>query len=141
MKLNLSASTPVKKNSKRIESCKLLGPSETPAWVLKDSISTIAESLCFLINAFLYEGRFPSECKGADVCPVIKKVVTEDPNNYRPISITAAISKTFKKVIREQIMEYLNKNKLLSQTQFGLRKSFSAADALVYATEKIKKRN
>ena len=68
-----------------------------------------------------------------------KKGDTEDPSNYRPISITAAISKIFEKVIREQIMEYLNKNKLLSQVQFGFRKNFSATDALVYATEKIRK--
>ena len=45
----------------------------------------------------------------------------------------------FEKVIREQIMEYLNKNKLLSQVHFGFRKNFSATDALVYATEKIRK--
>ena len=109
------------------------------AWALRDSISTIAEPLCFLINAFLDEGRFPSECKRADVYPVFKKGDTEDPSNYRPISITAAISKIFEKVIREQIMEYLNENKLLSQVQFGSRKNFSATDALVYATEKLRK--
>ena len=83
------------------------------------------------------EGRFPSECKRADVCPVFKKGDTEDPSNYRPISITAAISKIFEKVIKEQIMEYLNKNELHSQVQFGFRKNFSAIDALVYATDKI----
>ena len=128
-----------KKFLKELHPCKPLGPSEIPAWALKDSISTIAEPLWFLINAFLDEGRFPSECKRADVCPVFKKSDTEDPSNYRPISITAAISKIFEKVIREQIMEYLNKNKLLSQVQFGFRKNFSASDALVYATEKIRK--
>ena len=36
-------------------------------------------------------------------------------------------------------MEYLNKNKLLSQVQFGFRKNFSATDALVYATEELGK--
>ena len=90
-------------------------------------------------KAFLDESRFPSECKRADVCPVFKQGDTEDPYNNRPISITAAISKIFEKVIREQIMEYLNKNKLLSQVQFGFRKNFAATDALVYATEKIRK--
>ena len=127
-----------KKFLKELDPCKPVGPSEIPAWALKDSISTIAEPLCFLINAFLDEGRFPNECKRADVCPVFKKGDTEDPSNYRPISITAAISKIFEKVIREQIMEYLNKNKLLSQVQFGFRKNFSATDALVNAMEKIR---
>ena len=124
---------------KELDPCIPLGPSETPASVLKDSISTIAEPLCFLINAFLDEGRFPSECKRADVCPVFKQGDTEDPSNYRPISKTAAISKVFEKAIREQIIQYSNKNNLLSQVQFGFRKNFSATDALVYATEKIRK--
>ena len=52
---------------KELDPCKPLGPVEIPAWALTDSISTIAEPLCFLINAFLDEGRFPSECKRADV--------------------------------------------------------------------------
>ena len=84
------------------------------------------------------EGRFPSECKRADVCPDIKKVTLNI--HYRPLSITAAISKNFEKVIREQIKEHLDKNKLLSQVQFGFRNHFSSADALVYATEKIRKK-
>ena len=103
-------------------------------WILKNLIH-----LCVLMNAFLHEGRFPSECKRADVCPTFKKGDTEDPNNYRRISITPAISKNFEKVIREQIMEYLNKDKLLSQVQFGFRKLFSATDALVDAMKKIRK--
>ena len=38
---------------------KALGPSYNQAWALQDSISVIAEPLCFLINAFLNEGKFP----------------------------------------------------------------------------------
>ena len=56
-----------KKFLKELDPCKPLGPSETPALVLKDSISAIAEPLCFLITAFMYEGRFPRECKRAGV--------------------------------------------------------------------------
>ena len=39
-----------KKFRKELDPCKPLGPSEIPAWALKDSISTIAEQLCFLIK-------------------------------------------------------------------------------------------
>ena len=116
-----------------------LGLSEIPAWAPRDSVSTIAEPLRFSKNTFLDEGRFPCECKRADICPVFKKADTEDPSNYRPIIITAALSKIYEKVIRELIREYLNKNKLLSQVQFGFRKIFSATGATLYATEKILK--
>ena len=58
-----------------------MGPSNIPAWALKDSISVIAEHLCFLINAFLNEDKFPIDLKQAHVCPIFKKGDTEDPNN------------------------------------------------------------
>ena len=99
----------------------------------------IAEPLCFLINAFLNEGKFPSDLKQAHVCPIFKKGDTEDPNNYRPISITSALSKIFEKVIREQSTNYIDNNKRFSPVQFGFRKNISTTDALVFTTEKIKK--
>ena len=80
-----------------------LGPSNIPAWALKDSTSVIAEPFCFLLNAFLNEGKFPGDLKHAHVCTIIKKGDNEDLNNHRPISNTAALSKDFEKVIREQI--------------------------------------
>ena len=79
-----------------------LGPSIIPAWALKNSLSVIAEPFCFLINAFLQEGKFPGDLTQAHICPIFIKGDTEDPNNYRPISITAALSKVFEKAIREQ---------------------------------------
>ena len=117
-----------------------MGPSNIPAWALKDS-SVIAEPLCFLLNAFLEEGKFPSDLKQAHVCPIFKKGDTDDPNNYRPISITAALSKVFEKVIREQITDFVDNNKLFSPVQFGFRTHISTTDALVFTTEKTRKRN
>ena len=111
-----------KKFLREPDPCKPLGPSEIPAWALKDSISAINKPLCFLTKAFLDEGRFPSECKKANHCPVFKEGDTEDPYNYRPIYITAAKSNIFEKVIREHLRENLNKNQLLSQVQFRFRK-------------------
>ena len=91
---------------------KPLGPFNSPAWALKDSISVIAEPLCFLVDAFSNEGKFPRNLKQAHICQIFKKRDTENPNNYRPISITAALSKVFEKIIREQITNYIENNKL-----------------------------
>ena len=41
-----------------------LGPSNIPAWALKDASDVLAEPLTFLINAFL-EGLFPNHLKQA----------------------------------------------------------------------------
>ena len=121
-----------------VNSNKPLGPSNIPAWALKDSVDIIGEPLTFLINAFLHEGRFPNHLKRAHVVPKYKSGDIEDPTNYRPISITSALSKVFEKVIQNQIVEFLDDTKLLSPHQFGFRANFSTADALLYATEKIR---
>ena len=123
---------------RQLKSNKPLGPSNIPAWALKDCLNIIAEPLTYLINAFIEEGRFPNHLKRAHVVPIYKNGDTEEPNNYRPISITSAISKIFEKVIRNQMVEYLNKHNYLSPIQFGFRAKFSTTDALLYATENIR---
>ena len=129
-----------KKQIKNLNINKPLGPSKIPAWALKDSINVISEPLTFLINAFITEGKFPNHLKQAYVTPIFKKGDCEEPNNYRPISITPALSKIFEKIMRDQITFYLNKNNILSSTQFGFRSKFSSADALLHATENIRKK-
>ena len=123
---------------RQLKSNKPLGPSNIPAWALKDCLKIIAEPLTYLINAFLEKGRFPNQLKRAHVVPIYKTGDTKEPKNYRPISITSAISKIFEKVIRNQMVEYFNRHNHLSPIQFGFRAKFSTSDALLYATENIR---
>ena len=82
---------------------KPIGPCSIPAWVLKDCRNDITEPLCYLINAFIMEGKFPNHLKHALVTPIYKKGNREDTCNYRPISITPALSKIFEKVLRKRM--------------------------------------
>ena len=128
-----------RKYLKELSVNKPLGPSNIPAWALKDCANVIVEPLCFLINAFLQEGKFPNHLKQAFITPIYKKGDMDQPDNYRPISVTSALSKIFEKVIRDQITEYMHQNNLFSSKQFGFRKNVSTTDALLYATENIRK--
>ena len=96
---------------------KPIGLSKIPAWALKDCLNIIAEPLCFLINSFIEESRFPKHLKSAFVIPILKKGDCENAINHRPISITPALAKLFEKVLHEQISEYFSQHKLLSNTQ------------------------
>ena len=100
-----------------------MGPLLNPAWALKDAREHIAEPLCFLFNQCLIEQLFPGDHKRAHVLPLFKKDYPEDPINYRPISLTGALAKIFGVLLRDQILAYLMKNKLLATTQFGYRKN------------------
>ena len=91
----------------------------------------------------LYTGdSFLHVLKKADVTPIYKSGDTLNPLNYRPISITPALSKVFERLLANQINDYvkgpLHKNNLLSKNQFGFRKGHSTADALMYAVESFR---
>ena len=92
-----------------------------------------------MIKAFIEEGKFPEHLKQANVIPIFKKGGKEDPDIYRPISSTSSLAKVFEQILREQMNEHLERNKLLVPRQFGFRAKYSSRDALLFATENIRK--
>ena len=73
------------------------------------------------------------------VTPIYKKEDPELPENHKPISITGALSKIFEKFLYKQINENLISQKLLSDTEFGFKTSYSTIDAILYCTEAFRK--
>ena len=63
-----------------------------------------------------------------------KEDLKTDPNNYRPISDLSVVSKLIERVVFNQLYEYLNNNKLLTESQSGFRPMFSTETALLEAT-------
>lgn len=115
------------------------GPSDIPAWALKDAKEAVCEPLTFLINEFIKEERFPRHLKLANVTPIYKKGDPTSPINHRPISITGVLAKVFEKAMANQMTNYMKDNKLFSATQFGFRQNYSTQDALLYSIETFRK--
>ena len=97
----------------------------------------IAKPLTHVINLSLSTGIVPNELKAARVNPVFKTGETHKFDNYRPISILPVISKIFEKCVHNQLMNYLESNKLLSSKQFGFRRKRSTELATAYFIDKI----
>lgn len=53
------------------------------------------------------------------------------PANYRPVSLTSHIIKIFGRVIRKQLVHYLESNKLLCNKQHGFRSGHSCLTQLM----------
>lgn len=53
--------------------------------------------------------------KTAKVLPVFEEGYDEDPSNYRPLSILPAISKILEKIIKIQLLNYLEENKIIGR--------------------------
>ena len=112
-----------------------------PARALIDSSDGLAEPLTFLKNAFLEEGLLSIHFKQAYVIPIFRKGDCEDPCNYRHISRTPALSETFEKSVEDQMITILNRNNVLSSSQFGFQACFSSTGALHFATENMRKKD
>ena len=54
--------------------------------------------------------------------------------NYRPISVLPVISKIMERILYDQLYNYLTKFRILSDCQFGFRKSHSTTTALLDCT-------
>lgn len=114
-----------------------VGSDDIPLRFIKDSLYATASYLTCIINTSIVTGIFPSSWKHAIVVPLFKSGDTNDLNNYRPISLLPILSKILEKVVAGQLTQFLETNKLLSNTQHGFRPRLSTETALTVITDKI----
>ena len=91
----------------------------------------------FLCNQSLSEGLFPTELKLANAIPLYKWDDSFVFNNYRPVSLLCVISKVFEKVMYNRLLEFLETYKILTNSQFGFRKSHSTYMALMTLKDRL----
>ena len=87
----------------------------------------------------LQEGIVPLEWKEANIIPLLKKGSRNKSVNYRPVSLTSVICKLLESIIRDQIMDFLIKHKLINSSQHGFLKSKSCLTNLLWFFEEITK--
>ena len=68
--------------------------------------------------------------KIAEVIPILKKSDSREASNYRPISILSQFDKILEKLIYSRIINFIEKNDLLCENQFGFRKNSSTVFAI-----------
>ena len=120
-----------------LNTSKPVGPSKIPAWAIKDAEAALAEPLCYLINQFITEGKFPEDLKKACVTPLFKGI----PMTHSIIGLFLSLllcQKFFEKAFSSQITSFLEREHLLSASQFGYRKQISTIDAILKSTEQIR---
>ena len=132
LRINSSTSADVERCLKGIKRLKSAGLDDLPPYLLKDSVPFISLPLAPIINLSFSTGFFPSQWKNSRIVPVYKSESTLSLGNYRPISILPFLSKIIEKLVHQQLMKFLDENRLLSDFQFGFRPNISTelADTL-----------
>jgi hypothetical protein len=115
---------------RQIPTSKAVGTDGISVRMLKGTIPYIKDVLTDMFNRILIEAKFPACWKLASITPIHKGGCTDDPSNFRPISILPILSKIFEKHVNDCLQNHLNFNDLLHKTQSGFRKGFSCVDSV-----------
>jgi len=80
-------------------------------------------------------GEIPSDWKKANVTSIFKKGSKKEASNYRPVSLTSHVCKLLEKIIKEDLVKYLETNRLILDSQHGFRNQKSCLTNLLEFTQ------
>ena len=123
---------------KKMKRNKSTGLDELPPGMLKDCREYIVTPLHHIVNFSLQSKVVPSAWKQAKLVPLFKSGDQGKPENYRPISVLPILSKLLEKAVHSQLINYLESNKLLSDSQFGYRERRSTQHATTLLVDEIR---
>nr|CAI5832635.1 unnamed protein product [Callosobruchus analis] len=105
--------------------------------VLKTIVTIVSTPITYLVNKIFQSGIYPSTFKIGVIKPIYRSGKKTEMTNYRPITLISSLAKVFEKVLKSRIESFLEKNKILSENQFGFKKGVSTQDAILYLTNHI----
>ena len=110
-----------------------------PPKLLMETVEQISIPLARVFNLSLKEGVVPFEWKEANIIPLFKKGSRNKSENYRPVSLTSVICKLLERLIKDHMVDFLLKHKLLNSSQHGFLKARSCLTNMLCFLEEITK--
>ena len=100
-----------------LNSGKSPGPDGWHPCLLKEVSDLIDTPLSMIFQKSLNEGVLPLQWLEACITAIYKKVLKDIVGNYRPVSLTSVICKVMKSIVRDEVVDRMNRNNLLSNEQ------------------------
>ena len=122
---------------KEIDESSACGPDDIPAIVLKRCCNTISEPILYIWEQSFETAIIPQLYKEQIITPVHKKGSRAKPEEYRPVSLTSHVIKTFERVMRDIIVDFLERNVIIWANQHGFRKGRSCLTQLLHHVDDI----
>ena len=129
----------VAKKIKAMKDNKSPGVDGIPPKLLMETVEQISIPLARVFNLSLKEGVVPFEWKEANIIPLFKKGSRNKSENYRPVSLTSVICKLLERLIKDHMVDFLVKHKLLYSSQHGFLKERSCLTNMLCFLEEITK--
>lgn len=120
---------------KKLDPNKAAGPDSVHPRVLRKLHEVLAQPLRIIFNTSFRTGIVPEAWRSANISSIFKKGSRSNPGNYRPVSLTSIVCKVMEKIVRGWIMDHMERNKLLSDKQYGFIPGRSTTLQLLKVTE------
>ena len=91
----------------------------------------LANPLSKLFSLSVELSIVPQDWRDANVTPLFKKGSRNQPENYRPISLTSIIGKILESIIKDNLVKHLESYNLIRDSQHGFRKGRSCLTNLL----------
>ena len=96
---------------------------------MKSSADVTIKPLTKLFKLVLLTGVVPDDWTTGAIKPIFKnKGASDDPNNYRGITILSCFGKLFTSILDDRLKKFLDSFDLLGEEQAGFRGGFSTTD-------------
>ena len=99
--------------------------------LLKSLSNSISLPLTFIFNQSITGSIFPDQMKIAEILPLYKGKESDQLVNYRPISLLLTMSKLLEKIIYKRTIRFIDKYKLLYESQYGFHSKRSCEQAIL----------
>ena len=108
------------------------GPDGVPAILLKKCKDVLSHPLACMWQKSLISGEIPDIFKLAFITPIHKTGSSRSsPENYRPVSLTSHLVKTFERVLKKSLQNFLEVTLALADEQHGFRQKRSCLSQLL----------
>ena len=107
--------------------------------VLKNLANVIFKPLSHIFGQSLLCNIVPHDWKLANVTPLFKKGPKNKTSSYRPVSLTSQVCKIMKSILKDNIINHLEQNGLIRDSQHGFRAGRSCLTNLLYFMEIVTK--
>ena len=127
---------------KKLESLKVgktLGSDGICSTVLKEVIDVICKPLQLIYQESLNNSFMPNDWNNANVIPLFEKESKGNKTNYRLVSMTIQICKIVESIIKDEVIQHLQKKNLLNSSQHGFSKGKSCLTYLLMFLEDVTK--
>lgn len=115
-----------------------IGPDGLSVKFLKLIFPTIVRYLTHIFNTILTTSSYPNIWKSARVVPVPKVRSPRTFSDFRPINVLSVCSKILELLMNEQLSDYLEQERLLSQNQSGFRKRHNTTNLVLNIVDEVR---